>query len=201
MVQSDLDRFHERSIKNGLLINFEKSKLITFSGGSRIFEVGYSIDSQILGRVEKIRDLGVIYDSFLSFDSQVKTVVTKCLRILGFIRNITLDFRNVSTLAHLYKSLLLTILTYSSSVWFPQASTDFDQLIAIEHKFLRFASRKTRNPMHFFDYDYTDIRRALRITEFQNLFKRFDCMVSYKISNKLYTSEKISDLFKPRTIT
>ena len=201
LLQSDLDRFHEWSIKNGLLINFEKSKLITFSRGTRMFEVDYSIDSQVLERVEEIRDLGFIYDSSLSYDSQVKTVVKKCLRILGLIRNFTLDFRNVSTLVHLYKSLLLPILTYSSSVWFPQTSTDFDQLIAIEHKFLRFASMKTQNPMHFFDHDYTEVRRALGITELRNLFKRFDCMVSYKISNKLFTSEKISELFKPRTIT
>ena len=112
-----------------------------------------------------------------------------------------MDFRNASTLAHLYKSLILPILTCSSSLWFPQTSTDFYQLIEIEHKFLRFASRKTQNPMHFFDHDYTEMRRVLGITDFRYLFKRFDCMVSYKISNKLFTSEKISELFKPRTIT
>ena len=132
-----------------------------------MFEVDYSIDSQVLEKVEAIRDLGVIYDSSLFFDSQVKAVVKKyhVLSVTCFIRNITLDFLNVSILAHLYKSLSLPILTYSSSAWFPQTRTDFDQLIAIEHKFLRFASRKTSNPMHFFDHDYTEICRALRITE------------------------------------
>ena len=117
-------------------------KNIYICWGTRIFKVNYSIDSQILDRVQTIRDLGVIYDSSLSFDQRTKSVVTKCLEILGFIRNVTLDFRNVSTLVYLYKSLLLPVLTYSSSVWFPQTATDFYQLISIEHKFLRFASRK-----------------------------------------------------------
>ena len=89
MLQSNLDIFHEWSIKNGLLINFEQSKLITFSRGTRMFEVDYSIDSRVLERVKEIRNLEVIYGSSLSFYSQFKTVVKKCLRILGFIRNIT----------------------------------------------------------------------------------------------------------------
>ena len=92
-------------------------------------------------------------------------VVKKYLIILSFILNITLDFRNVSTLAHLYKSLLLPILTYSSSVWFLKTSTDFDRLIAIEHEILRIESRKIPDPIHFFDHHYTKIRRALGITE------------------------------------
>ena len=201
MLQSDLDRFHAWSMRNGLSINFEKSKLITFSRGTRIFEVNYSIDSKILDRVQTIRDLGVIYDSALSFDQQTESVVTKCLKILGFIRNVTLDFRNVSTLVYLYKSLLLPILTYSSSVWFPQTATDFDQLISIEHKFLRFASRKTQKPMHYFDHEYTEIRKALGITELRKLFKRFDCIVSYKINNRLFSSSKMNELFEQRSIS
>ena len=128
-------------------------------------------------------------------------MVTKCLKILGFIRNVTLDFRNVSTLLYLYKSLLLPVLTYSSSVWFPQTATDFDRLITIEHKFLRFASRKTHNAMHYFDHDYTEIRRALGITKFRNLFNRFDCIVSYKINNGLFSSTKMNELFQQCSIS
>ena len=88
-----------------VLINFEKSKIITFFRVSRTFEIDYSIDFPILERVDTIRDLGIIYDSSLSFDQQNKTVVNKCLKILEFIRKVTLNFQNVSTLIHLYKSL------------------------------------------------------------------------------------------------
>ena len=83
-----------------------------------MFKIDPSIDSQILERVETIGDIvGVIYDSSTSLDYQVKTVIEKCLKILGFIRKMTVDFRNVSTLAYLlYETLLLPILTYSSSI-------------------------------------------------------------------------------------
>ena len=49
--------------------------------------------------------------------------------------------------------------------------------------------------MHYFDHDYTEIRKALGITELRNQFKQFDCIVSYKINNGLFSSTKMNELF------
>ena len=40
-----------------------------------------------------MRDLGVIVDSKISFGNQVESVVNKCLRTLGFIKNVSRDFK------------------------------------------------------------------------------------------------------------
>ena len=136
LLQRDLDSFREWSIENGLLINFDKSKVISFYRGNRLVEVDYSVGFQSLERVESIRDLGVIYDSTLYFNEQIDKVVWKALRILLSIRYITLDLRNVSTIVYLYKTPLLPILTYNSVACFPRTDNDFRKLISIEHQIL-----------------------------------------------------------------
>ena len=46
----------------------------------------YKINNIELEGVDSTRDLGVIVDSKISFGNQIKSVVKKCLRTLGFIK-------------------------------------------------------------------------------------------------------------------
>ena len=101
---------------NGLTVNNSKCNFILLARGSLNLQTAYMIGKVSLGRVDYIRDLGVMIDSTMSFDAQISTVVKKCLKILGFMKNASSDFRRLSTLVHLYKSLLLPILTYCSSI-------------------------------------------------------------------------------------
>ena len=63
-------------------------------------------------------------DATLNFSYQLKVVVSKGLKLLGFIRNVTLDFSNPHTIAYLYKTLILPILTYCISIWCPKTSPE-----------------------------------------------------------------------------
>ena len=101
-------------------------------------------------------------DASLNFVDQLKAVFSKCPRLLGFNRNVTLDFSNPHTIVCLYKTLILPILTYCIPIWCSKTETALKKLIAIEYKFLRYVSIKTSNPMHFFDHDYTQIRSLLK---------------------------------------
>ena len=104
----------------------------------------------------------MIFDSAMSFENQIQNVVNKCLKTLGFIKNVSREFRSTSTLVKLYKSLLLPILTYCSPIWLPHTETALGESIAIEHKFLSYISRLTTVPMRFDDHNYyTEILRSL----------------------------------------
>ena len=201
LLQRDLDRLHSWAIRNGLQINLLKCNVISFLRGVSTFEFEYSIDSVMLDKVDTIRDLGVIYDKSLTFEEQIKVVTKKCSKILGFIRNVTFDFRSPHTLAHLYKSLLLPVLSYCSPSWFPYTQTALSQLVAIEHKFLRLASKKTPHPMHFFDHNYDPIRQLLRLPKLETFLKKQDCIVSYNIAKGLYSSKEVNSLFTTRNIS
>ena len=71
LLQKDLDRLHAWAMRNGLNINLSKCNIISFSRQPTTFEFEYSTDSQVLPRVDSIRDLGVVYDSTLKFDEHI----------------------------------------------------------------------------------------------------------------------------------
>ena len=121
--------------------------------------------------------------------------------MLGFIRNVACDFRSASTLVYLYKSLILPTLTYCATIWAPHTQIDLSQLISIEHKFLRFASKKTATPMHYFNHDFSNIRKILKLPKLEITLKIQNCIVAYKIANKLFSSSKVNELFVNREIT
>ena len=195
-LQKDLDRLHAWALRNGLQVNLSKSNIISFSRNLLDPRYEYSIDSSPLVRADSVRDLGVTYGSTLSFDTQITQYVKKCTRLLGFIRNVTFDFRNASTLVYLYKTLILPSLTCCASIWEPHTQNNLSLLKAVEHKFLRFASRKTAAPMHYFYHGFTNIRQILRLPKLETLLARQNCIVSFKIVNKLFSSPKFNELFK-----
>ena len=200
LLQAKLSGLQAWSLKNGLPFNPGKCKVISFSQGVRKFSQPYILLDNELERVAKIRDLGVVLDSSLNFEQLLRVVVNKCLRLFGFMRNITPDFTNPYTITHLYEMLVLPILTYCITLWCLKIKIALMELIAIEHKFLRYASSKTTNPMHYFDHDYTQIRALLKIESFRSQIMKIDFLVAFKIAHKLYRSEEVNNLFVKRTL-
>ena len=56
-----------------------------------------------------------------------------------------------------------------------------DELIAIEHKFLRFVSKRTPVPKRFFDHNYTAIREYLRLPSLRKIYLKNDYVLAFKI--------------------
>ena len=117
--------------------------------------------------------------------------VKKCTRVLGFMKNVC-NFRNATTLVYLYKTLILLSSTYCATIWATHTQNDRSLLTAVEHKFFRFASRKTAASVHYFDHDYTNIRQILRLHKLETLLARRNCIVSFKIFNTLFSSPKVN---------
>ena len=125
-------------------------------------------------------------DKSLSYREQLQVFIKKCIKIIGFIRNVTTDFNNPQTIVFLYKILLLlvllNILTYCIPIWCPKTETSLKELISIEHKVLRYTSTKTSSPVHYFDDDYTQIRTKLGLQSIRSLILEIDYLVAYKIA-------------------
>lgn len=89
----------------------------------------------MLNRVFEVRDLGVLLDCKLSFNSHIEHITTKAYRMLGFVFRSGRDFRYRSTLLLLYNSYVRSILEYASTVWNPQYKTSIEALEKIQRKF------------------------------------------------------------------
>ena len=146
-LQRDLDSLVRWSTENGLPFNVSKCKVMHFRRARTCTEFNYTINGSILEKVDETKDLGVIMDYRLSFEPQESAVIVKAMRLVGFIRRTTVDFLSPHTLLHLYKSLVIPIITYCSPVWSPYTQDSFIRLEAIQHKILRYMSCKTSRPM------------------------------------------------------
>ena len=69
----------------------------------------YLLDASPLDRVFEIKDLGIILDPKLKFDSHISFMVNKAINVLGFIKRWSKEFNEPYTTKTLYPSLVRPI--------------------------------------------------------------------------------------------
>lgn len=161
-----------------LSVNASKSQVISFSRGS-FLEFSYSIDSSVIPRSSCVRDLGVLYDSNLSFVPQINKICSKASGMLGFLFRSTKDFSNVLPLKILYCSLVRGILEFASPVWNPYYDVHSTALERIQHRALKYMARK----FNLGHTSYKDVERALNLLPLSNRRTLYDTITFFKILN------------------
>lgn len=86
---------------NKLSLNFSKCKVMTFSRKLESVIHSYEINNTALDRCTEIKDLGVIFDVKLTFNSHVCRVFSESCKLLGFIIRTSKDFNNIETIVKL----------------------------------------------------------------------------------------------------
>ena len=94
---------------------------MSFARRKTFVEYKYHIDDDKLEQISCVRDLGVILDRSLSFDSHIDRICSSCHSILGFIKRRAREF-DISLTKMLYCSLVRSKLEYASIVWSPYTS-------------------------------------------------------------------------------
>ena len=145
-----------------------------------------------------IKDLGVFYDSSFSFVDHIQHVTAKALRMLGFIRRATIDFRDPLSLVSLYKSLVLPHLTYASVIWTPNVNEYFKPIESVQHRLLRLLSAKVGRPMNLTDHEYSPLMNMFGLPSLFSLHSYYDLIMAFKIRNGYFSSPHINDLFTLR---
>ena len=106
-LQRDIEAFDNWSRANGLPVNIQKCAVMTFTRSESSIRFHYQLAGSDLQLVSSAKDIGVIFNSDFSFKYQVDAVYSRAFRTLGFIKRTTFDFRHVSSMLYLYKSLVL----------------------------------------------------------------------------------------------
>jgi hypothetical protein len=77
---------------------------------------GYNFNGQVIERCDEIVDLGVVLDSGMSFLAHYNYVISKCMRMAGFIKRFGREFDDPYVLKHLYVSLVRPIMEFKCCV-------------------------------------------------------------------------------------
>ena len=83
-------------------------------------------DSNTVNTIQKVeyhKDLGVLFDSQLSFKDHIQEKINKAYSIIGIIKRNFIHM-NSNTFVLLYKALVRPHVEYANSVWSPYRKSD-----------------------------------------------------------------------------
>jgi hypothetical protein len=118
-LQDCIEEISRRCKLNNLVLNHLKCSIVSFTRKTKPLLFDYKINGSILTRRESIRDLGVIFDSKLSFGEHIRTIAGTAFRALAFVLRAGREFSDVATLKLLYITYVRFRLEYASLVWSP----------------------------------------------------------------------------------
>jgi hypothetical protein len=115
-LQVDIDAVRQWCSENGMELNIQKTKIISFTRKTKSINFKYFVKDVLILRAECIKDLGVMLESKLYFHWRVDFVYSQALRTLGLIRFITYNLSSLDSLVVLYTDLIRSKLEYASVV-------------------------------------------------------------------------------------
>lgn len=75
IMQDDVEAVLNWCLKNNLVLSFSKTKVVSFTRKTSCIEHPYTVLGSAIARPDTIRNLGVLFDSRLSFTKHVSIVV------------------------------------------------------------------------------------------------------------------------------
>lgn len=141
-LQHDLNIIYTWSIENKLFFNIGKCSTMSFTRKHNIIDYTYRIDEAALARVSEMRDLGVTFDSQITFNEHIIIMTKKASKMYGFIVRNSRQFNNLKCIRQLYISFVRSILEYCSIIWSPYYRYQIYNVEKIQNKFLRYLNYK-----------------------------------------------------------
>ena len=121
----DLAVINDWCCRWGMLVNPSKTRGILISR-SRMVEHLFPdlvIDCSVVEIVSELKILGVILDSKLTFEKQVKAITASASKRVGILRKTMSVFRDVAVVAKCFWAFILPVLEYCSPVWMSAATS------------------------------------------------------------------------------
>ena len=101
-------------------------------------------DGQLIPKAETLTHLGITLDRRLTFSAHIERIDTRCIRASGTLKMAQKKGVNQQRIVELYRSLILSRLTYGGEV-ITASTSSLDRLDRIQNAALRIATGCTRD--------------------------------------------------------
>lgn len=166
---------------NGLPLNPSKCFHISFTNKTNTTNFVYHIGGNSIAKVNQIKDLGVTFDSKMSFHPHIVSIVSRAHRNLGFVMRMTKDFDNTDCIKHLYCALVRNGMEFASQIWSPHQVTYSNKIEAVQRKLTRFLNFK----LHIPKLVYTDRLLKFDLITLYDRRMLADMILLFKLINGL----------------
>ena len=136
-LQLSLDRIEDWCRRYRLSLNSEKSFCVTYSRRANALDGQYAIGGVRLRSVDTCVDLGVRFDSRLTFRQHIIELVSKCYKTYGFVYR---NARDLSTecMVTLFFALVRSRLEYAAVIWSPTYRVHINSIESVQKLFLKY---------------------------------------------------------------
>src|SRR5699024_10332195 len=140
----------------------------------------------------EIKDLGIIFDSRLTFKRHYQHISQRALQMWGFIWRNCKEMSS-NALKILYCSLVRSVLEYCSPIWYPIYNTDVTLIERVQKKFLRSIEFKEHHLHQRGDYEW--VMSLLNIKSLESRRNAFDlCTLHALVNCNLISSDLLAKL-------
>lgn len=192
-LQGDINLVAQWFSNHKMKLNIEKCAVMTYSRKQNVILYNYSINGEVVGRIDGVKDLGVHFQGNLKFNDHYQSIVSRAYKALGFIMRNSKNFK-IDTIIRLYNAIVRPLLEYASCIWSPTSLTNIDQIERVQKRFTRYLYLRKYNTYPFrISYsallvmftverlsNRRDVQDALFIFCIVNAFKYKSCdMINY----------------------
>ena len=154
-LQNNITKIQNWCVHNNLKINVKKSVILTYTRKQQFTTFEYHVHNIPLRRVSETKDLGVVFDSALTFNMHINEIVSASYKTLGFLFRTCKFFQHTITFKTLFYALIRSKLEYCSVVWFPFYNVNINRIESVQRLFLKYLSFMQTGvfPIRGVDYD------------------------------------------------
>ncbi len=183
-LQSDLHKLQQWSETWNLKFNKEKCQTLHLgkNNGKNIYIMGSQQDAVSLQETVAERDLGIIIDNELSFNTHITQAIKKANKIVGMIRR-TFTHLDYDVFKQLFTSLVRPVIEYGNCVWSPSLQYHIRDIENVQR-------RATKLLPGLYNVDYEDRLRRLNLPSLAFRQIRGDMIETFKYCQGLYEVEK-----------
>jgi hypothetical protein len=135
-MQSDIFEFVLWSKMNGLSLNVDKCFAKSYYRRRNPIIFDYKILNRILVRPDIVEDLGVIFDTKVTFNPHIDAKLAKASSRLGFVMRCAREFDDIYIFKTLYCAIVRPIIEHASVVWSPHYTVHVDRIESLQRRFL-----------------------------------------------------------------
>jgi len=139
------------------------------------------LNGHTLERVDKEKDLGVVFEGNLRFKDHIKTKALKANSMFGIIRR-SFQHLDIATFLPLYKGMVRSHLDFNASVYYPHHQEDIDRIEAVQR-------RATKQIPELKGLPYPERLKRLKLPTLAYRRRRSDMIELYKITSGVYEEE------------
>ena len=151
VIQDAVDELVAKAAEAGLSFNGAKSTLMTFGArADYALPVALKVGGEIVPQTKQAKDLGVLFQSNMSFSAALTSNLRKAYAIIHIVRA-TFKVRSLRMLRQVYESYFLPIITYGCEVWASEMQMVKEAMIKGYKAFWRLGGNKFQLPADLMD--------------------------------------------------